>query len=158
MLVTELPAWLRVQQAAAYCGMDHGGMYHKMLRNLEIRQSPRTSRRWAITVLTLDLVGNQARGDVGEFGRQLGAQSAFALAEYRRSAQSSSSSTRSTVSMRSDSDSHASITNSPSNHYSCRNPAASPSRKLSAASPVSDDSRRYGMLPASFGTQFESRN
>jgi hypothetical protein len=38
VLVNELPAWLSVQQAAAYCGVDHGEMYHKMLRNLEIRR------------------------------------------------------------------------------------------------------------------------
>jgi hypothetical protein len=37
-LVNELPEWLSVQQAADYCGVDHGEMYHKMLRNLEIRR------------------------------------------------------------------------------------------------------------------------
>jgi hypothetical protein len=36
-LVNGLPAWLSVQQAADYCGVDHGEMY-KMLRNLEIRR------------------------------------------------------------------------------------------------------------------------
>ena len=36
--MNELPEWLSVQQAADYCGVDHGEMYHKMLRNLEIRR------------------------------------------------------------------------------------------------------------------------
>ena len=36
--MTELPAWLTVTQAAEYCGIDRAEMYHKVLRNLEVRR------------------------------------------------------------------------------------------------------------------------
>jgi hypothetical protein len=36
--VTELPAWLTVTQAAEYCDIDRSEMYHKVLRNLEVRR------------------------------------------------------------------------------------------------------------------------
>jgi hypothetical protein len=38
VLVNELPAWLSVQQAAAYCGVDRTEMYTKMLRDLGVRR------------------------------------------------------------------------------------------------------------------------
>jgi hypothetical protein len=36
--LNELPAWLSVQQAAAYCGVDRTEMYTKMLRDLGVRR------------------------------------------------------------------------------------------------------------------------
>jgi hypothetical protein len=38
VLVNEPPAWLSVQQAAAYCGVEYREMYERMLRNLETRR------------------------------------------------------------------------------------------------------------------------
>jgi hypothetical protein len=34
VLVDELPAWLSVQQAAAYCGVDRTEMYTTMIREV----------------------------------------------------------------------------------------------------------------------------
>ena len=57
VLVNELPAWLSVQQVAAYCGVDHGEMYHKMLRTLRFGASAcAASRR---TVASSASSGNQ---------------------------------------------------------------------------------------------------